>query len=186
LKSSREPELQPSFRVIEANQKRVVFRSRRLPGSLRCCGPVAVALAMVAGFALFSIMQGPEVTGVGGSSQCIPLGVGLIALGLTVINVIELLHREMIVFDGFKNIVTRQEVFVPGLVSITRWMVPFSRIQAVGFRQVRDCSQPVSIWGVFLLPFDGEAIALDRASDQDKMFTLANHLAHFLQVDMMQ
>lgn len=186
MKRSSKVEFRPAFRVVEASERRVILRSRRPPGSMRCCGPVAVALAMVAGFALFFIMQGYEAPGVQSPYQCLPLGVGVVALALTVINLVELVQREEVVFDAVKNEVARRESLVPGVFYAARWKIPFSRIHAIGFRKVRGGDWPPPVWGVYLLLFDERRIRVDRSSDQEKMFTLASYLADFLRVDIVE
>jgi hypothetical protein len=169
-----------------ANEQRVVLRARRPPGSIRCCGPTAVALAMVAGLALFFVMQGYETPGVKSPYQCLPLGIGLVAFALTVINLVEIVQREEIVFDAVKNMVARRESLVPGVVYLTRWSIPFSRIQAVNFRKVRGGTWPPPVWGVYLLLFDDQNLRVDRSSDHEKMFALANYLAEFLRVEIVE
>ena len=184
MKQASEREFHPTYRVVQANERRVVLRTRRPPGSIRCCGPVAIALAMVAGFALFFIMQGYETPGVRSHYQCLPLAIGFVALVLTVINLLELVQREEVVFDGVGNTVLRRESFIPGVFYITRWKVPFSRIQAIRFRRIRGGVTPV--WGVYLMLFDEQIIRLDRSSDHDKMSALANYLADFLRVEIVE
>ena len=184
MKVGSSTELQPSFRVTEANQKRVVLRARRPAGSLRCCGPLAVALATLAGFGLFFLMQGYETVGWGGQYQCIPFGIGIIGLGLTAINLIELLHREEVVFDRLNEVVTYRESFVPGVLTQARWKLPFSEVQAVLFGQVRECSWTTPIWSVGISLLDGKTIGVDRASDRGRMLAVANYLATFLRVQL--
>ena len=182
VKQASEREFRPTYRVVQADERRVVLRSRRPPGSLRCCGPVAIALAMVAGFALFFIMQGYETPGVRSHYQCLPLAIGLVALILTVINLLELVQREEVLFDGARNVVQRRESYVPGVLFISRWKVPFSRIQGIRFQRIRGGVTPV--WGVYLMLFDEQQIRIDRSSDHDKMSALANYLADFLRVEI--
>ena len=186
MNRSKKVEFRPAFRVVEADERRVVLRSRRPPGSIRCCGPTAVALAMVAGLALFFVMQGYETPGVRSPYQCLPLGIGLVAFALTVINLVEIVQREEIVFDSTKNVVARRESFVPAVLYITRWTIPFSRIQAVSFRKVRGGTWPPPVWGVYLALFDEQNVRVDRSSDHEKMFALASYLADFLRVDIVQ
>ena len=186
MNRARKGEVRPIYRVAKVGDQGIVLRTRRSPGSMRCCGPVAVALAMVTGFALFALMQGYETPGSRGSYQCLPLGIGLVALLLTAINLLELVQREELVFDAIRNTVLRRESFVPGVLHVTRWSVPFSRIQSVSFRKIRGGEQPPPVWGVYLLLFDGESVRVDRSSDQEKMFALASHLANFLQVRLVQ
>lgn len=184
MKRSSKVEFRPAFRVVEASERRVVLRSRRSPGSMRCCGPVAVALAMVAGFALFLIMQGYEAPGVQTPYQCLPLGIGVVALALTVVNLVEMVQREEVVFDAVKNEVVRRESLVPGVLHTTRWKIPFSRVHSIGLRKVRGGDWPPPVWGVYLLLFDEQLIRVDRSSDREKMFTLASYLADFLRVEV--
>ncbi len=153
---------------------------------MRCCGPVAVALAMVTGFTLFVVMQGYETPGARGSYQCLPLGIGLVALVLTAINLLELMQREELVFDAVHNMLLRRESFALGLFHVTRWCLPFSRIRAVSLHKIRGGDWPPPVWGVYLLLFDGETVRVDRSSDQEKMLALAGHLANFLQVRLVQ
>jgi len=139
---------------------------------------------MVTGFGLFFVMQGYETPGVRSHYQCLPLAIGLVALILTALNVLELAQREEVLFDGTKNVVQRRESYVPGVLYVTRWKVPFSRIQAVGFRRIRG--GVASVWGVYLMLFDEQQIRVDRSSDHDKMQALANYLAGFLRVEIVE
>ncbi len=182
----RQPELQPSFRVVEAGPVRVLLRSRLAPGSLRCCGPMAVALAMVAGFTLFVIMQGYETYRQSSTSQCIPFGVGLVALGLTALNVIELMHREELTFDRQRGLILRQDTVVPAVLKFTRARVPFGEVRAVRFWPMREPNWPGTVWGVALYLHGDRMAPVDRASDVDKMRNLAGYLAGFLQVPLLE
>lgn len=186
MNRAKKGEVRPVFRVVKVGEQRIVLRTRRAPGSMRCCGPVAVALAMVAGFALFAIMQGYEGPGARSSYQCLPLGIGTVALALTVINLLELVQCEELVFDAVDNAVFRRESFVPNLLYITRWSVPFSRIREVSFRKIRGGTSPPPVWGVFLVLFDDQAVRVDRSSDQEKIFALANYLTDFLRVKLVE
>jgi len=64
--------------------------------------------------------------------------------------------------------------------------VPFSRIREVSFRKIRGGTWPPPVWGVYLVQFDEQTVRVDRSSDQDKMFTLANYLADFLRVKLVE
>lgn len=186
MRRHKTTQLEPSYRIIRANDSCVVLKARRSLGSLRCCGPVVVAMTMFAGFALFIVMQGYEAPGLSNTYQCIPLGVGIVALGLTVVNLLELLHHEDVVFDNVRNEVAHRDNFVLGLIRWARWRVPFSRIYAVGLRKIGESSWSAPIWSVHLLLRDGQNIRLDRASDREKMFALANYLASYLRVDILE
>jgi hypothetical protein len=147
---------------------------------------MAVALAMVAGFSLFVAMQGYEAPGGQVSYQCLPLGIGLVALTLTAINLLELTQREELLFDAVNNLISRRESFVPGVIYVNRWRLPFSRVRAVSFRKIRGGDQPPPVWAVSLLLFDEQTVRVDRSSDHERMFTLASYLADFLRVGLVE
>ena len=153
---------------------------------MRCCGPVAVALAMVAGFALFVVMQGYETPGVQSPYRCLPLGIGAVALVLTAINLVEMIQREEIIFDAAHNTVVRRESLIPGILYITRWKIPFSRIRSVSFNKIRGGEWATPVWGVYLILFDDQRVRVDRSSDREKLYTLANYLTDFLRVGMVE
>ena len=180
MSPARSQELQPSFRVAEANETRIILKSRRAPGSLRCCGPLAVAMAMIAGFVLFFIMEGNATAGWGSRYGCVPLGVGILGLALTALNLVELIHLEEVVFDRTRRSVSRSEHLVPLILKLPRWSVAFAEVEAVRFAPAGEGP----VWTVALFTRNGQFFGIDRASDWNRMQNLASHLAAFLEVSL--
>lgn len=137
-------------------------------------------MAMVAGFALFFLMQGYDTVGWGSRYGCVPFGVGLLALALTVLNFIELIHREEVVFDRKRRMVARSEHLVPVVLKLPRWSVSFADVKAVRFAPVGEGP----VWTVALYTHDGQFYGVDRATDWNRMKQLASHLATFLEVSL--
>jgi hypothetical protein len=137
-------------------------------------------MAMVAGFALFFLMQGYDTVGVGNRYGCVPFGVGVLALALTTLNLVELIHHEEVVFDGKRRTVARSEHLLPVLLKLPRWSVSFAQIEAVRFAPVGEGP----VWTVALYARDGQFYGIDRATDWNKMKQLSSHLAAFLDVNL--
>ncbi len=88
---------------------------------------------MVAGFALFFLMQGYDTMGGAIVTAVFHLALVYCALALTVLNLIELVHREEVIFDREQRPVARSEHLVPVMLKLPRWAVAFGEVEAVRF-----------------------------------------------------